>query len=411
MSSTTETLSLVLAAAATAAPGATAVAESTQSATATAAAVAPGTAAPQPPRPPPPSLPPSQPAPPPPIITLSVPEGVTVVFAERKRTGRVAGAKYKADGTPYKRPGPPPKPPHEKAAYKQRAPVKRAERSYTDQRRREVILFLESHKMACDEDDVRARRTWNGGREDQQPPTEKGYRWPTLREASEWFKVPERTIHSWWKRRDKIFGRAPRKLTKVEQRRLAEEEERRRREDEKRRALLEAIGWPAERLPAGDPGAHIASDGGSGAQEEAIESLGGASEGVLMQRERQSEPFGAAGISSSGGKLAVAGSTVNPEETIAGSTPAVSVPSVAISEGSRGGSAATPSTSTSPNRGSRETSAASTGQTSRSDMTVLAVTGDTDSSQSRFIFQGAAARGDESEETHAARDEASGGAK
>ncbi|KAK6212890.1 purine-cytosine permease fcy22 [Colletotrichum tabaci] len=333
MSSTTETLSLVLAAAATAAPGAT-VAESTQSATA--AAVALGTAAPQPPPPPPPSLPPSQPAPPP-IITLSVPEGVTVVFAERKRTGRVAGAKYKADGTPYKRPGPPPKPPHEKAAYKQRAPVKRVERSYTDQRRREVILFLESHKMACDEDDVRAQRTWNGGREDQQPPTEKGYRWPTLREASEWFKVPERTIHSWWKRRDKIFGRAPRKLTKVEQRRLAEEEDRRRREDEKRRALLEAIGWPAERLPAGGPGAHIASDGGSGGQEEAMESLGGASEGVLMQRERQSEPFGAAGISSSGG--------------------------------------------------------------------------DTDSSQSRFIFQGAAARGAESEETLAARDEASGGAR
>ncbi|CCF44675.1 hypothetical protein CH063_03395 [Colletotrichum higginsianum] len=314
---------------------------------------------------------------------------MVVVFAERKRTGRVAGAKYKADGTPYKRPGPPPKPPHEKAAYKQRAPVKRAERSYTDQRRREVILFLESHKMTCDEDDVRARRT----------------------EASEWFKVPERTIHSWWKRRDKIFGRAPRKLTKVEQRRLAEGEERGRREDEKRRALLEAIGWPAERLPAGDPGAHIDSDGGSGGQEEAMESLGGASEGVLMQRERQSEPFGAAGISSSGGKLAVAGSTANTEETIVGSTPAVSVPSVAISEGSRGGSVATPSTSTTPNRGSRETSAASTDQTSRSDMTVLAVTGDTDSSQSRFIFQSAAARGDESEETLAARDEASGGAR
>ncbi|WQF84996.1 hypothetical protein CDEST_10010 [Colletotrichum destructivum] len=402
MSSTTETLSLVLAAAATAAPGAT-VAESTQSATA--AAVAPGTVPPQPP--PPPPAPPA----PPPSITLSVPEGVTVVFAERKRTGRVAGAKYKADGTPYKRPGPPPKPPHEKAAYKQRAPVKRVERSYTDQRCREAILFLENHKMACDEDGVRARRTWNGGREDQQPPAEKGYRWPTLKEASEWFKVPERTIHSWWKRRDKIFGRAPRKLTKVEQRRLAEEEERRRREDEERRALLEAIGWPAERLPAGDPRAHIASVDGSGGQEEAMESLGGASEGVLMQRERQSEPFGAAGISSSEGKLAVAGSTANSEGTIAGGTPAVSVPSFAISEGSRGGSVATPSTSTSPDRGSRETSAASTAQTSRSDMAVLAVTGDTDSSQSRFVFQGAAARGDESEETLAAREEAPGGAR
>ncbi|KAK2065357.1 hypothetical protein LY76DRAFT_600322 [Colletotrichum caudatum] len=76
--------------------------------------------------------------------TLAVPEGVTVVFAVRKRTGRVAGAKYKADGTPYKRPGPPPEPLH------------------------------------------------------------------------------ERTIRSWWQRRDEIMGRVPRKPTRLEQRRLAE---------------------------------------------------------------------------------------------------------------------------------------------------------------------------------------------
>ncbi|KAJ0164227.1 hypothetical protein CTA2_1483 [Colletotrichum tanaceti] len=303
------------------------------------------TAAPQPPPPPPPPLSPNN--------TLSVPEGVTVVFAERKRTGRIAGSKYKADGTPYKRPGPAPKPLHEKAAYKHRAPVKRAERSYTDQRRKEVILFLENHKVACDEDGVRGRRTRNGGHEGQQPPAEKGYRWPTLEEASKWFKVPESTIHGWWKRRDKIFGRVPRKLTKVEQRRLAEEGERRRREDEERRALLEAVGWPAERLPAGHPGAHIAAEGGGDGQVEAMESLGGASEGVSMQREREGEPLG---------------------------TLAVSIPGVAVSEGSREGSVATPSTSTSPDRGSRKASAASTSQTSRSESAVLTVAGDTDSS-------------------------------
>ncbi|KAK1986311.1 hypothetical protein LZ30DRAFT_582334 [Colletotrichum cereale] len=191
---------------------------------------------------------------PPPPPALSVPEGVTVVFAERKRTGRVAGAKYKADGTPYKRPGPPPKPLYERTAYKPRAPVKRTERSYTDQRRKEVIRFLEGHKIACDDNDMQARRMCNRMREGQQPPEEKGCRWPTLREASEWFKVPERTIHSWWMRRDKILGRVPRTPTKAEQRRLAEEEERERRDDGDRRTLLEAIGWPAERLPSGTPG-------------------------------------------------------------------------------------------------------------------------------------------------------------
>ncbi|KAF9876419.1 hypothetical protein CkaCkLH20_05827 [Colletotrichum karsti] len=185
----------------------------------------------------------------------SVPEGVTVVFAERKRTGRVAGNKYKADGTPYKRPGPAPKPLEERAKYKSRGPVKRMERSYTDQRRREVVMFLLNHKVRVeDENDVRGRKNWNGGREDQRPPEEPGYRWATLAEASEWFKMPERTVHSWWKRRDQILGNVPRKLTKVEKRRLAEEEERRKKENEERRGLLEAIGWPREALPEAVPG-------------------------------------------------------------------------------------------------------------------------------------------------------------
>lgn len=158
---------------------------------------------------------------------------MTVVFAERKRTGRIAGAKYKADGTPYKRPGPPPKPIEERARYQARGPLKRMERSYTDQKRREVVMFLQNHKIrVTDENDIRARKGWNGGREDQQPPEEPGYRWPTLKETSDWFKVPERTVHSWWKRRQKILGNAPKKLTEAEKRRMAEEEERRRKEAE-----------------------------------------------------------------------------------------------------------------------------------------------------------------------------------
>ncbi|KAI8227839.1 hypothetical protein K4K57_008253 [Colletotrichum sp. SAR 10_99] len=190
-----------------------------------------------------------------PASARAVPSGVTVVFAERKRTGRIAGAKYKADGTPYKRPGPPPKPIEERARYQARGPLKRMERSYTDQKRREVVMFLQNHKIrVTDENDIRARKGWNGGREDQQPPEEPGYRWPTLKETSDWFKVPERTVHSWWKRRQKILGNAPKKLTKAEKRRMAEEEERRRKEAEERREQLSAIGWPMEALPEVIPG-------------------------------------------------------------------------------------------------------------------------------------------------------------
>ncbi|KAK1840568.1 purine-cytosine permease fcy22 [Colletotrichum chrysophilum] len=198
---------------------------------------------------------PSQSQPQSPASARAVPSGVTVVFAERKRTGRIAGAKYKADGTPYKRPGPPPKPIEERAHYQARGPLKRMERSYTDQKRREVVMFLQNHKIrVTDENDIRARKGWNGGREDQQPPEEPGYRWPTLKETSDWFKVPERTVHSWWKRRQKILGNAPKKLTKAEKRRMAEEEERRRKEAEERREQLSAIGWPTEALPEVIPG-------------------------------------------------------------------------------------------------------------------------------------------------------------
>ncbi|GKT89765.1 purine-cytosine permease fcy22 [Colletotrichum tofieldiae] len=344
----------------------------------------------------------SQPPPPP---ALSVPEGVTVVFAERKRTGRIAGAKYKADGTPYKRPGPPPKPLHEKAAYRQRAPVKRTERSYTDQRRREVILYLESHKIACDKNDVRARRTWNGGREDQQPPAEKGYRWPTLREASEWFQVPERTIHSWWKRRDQIFGRVPGKLTKVEQKRLAGEEERKRREDGERRALLEAIGWPAERLPSGAPG------GGEG-QGEAMECVegpsrpgagrGGASEGVLAQRERQKEPLSVAWVSPSGAAPSAAGSAATSEGSIAGGTPATSIPAATPRDGAAEEHVATASMPASPGRDSRERLAIPSGQAPQGGRAISVVTGDAGCSRSESVSLGDIERGDRREGTPAA---------
>ncbi|OHW92410.1 hypothetical protein CSPAE12_08777 [Colletotrichum incanum] len=349
---------------------------------------------------------------PPPPSALSVPEGVTVVFAERKRTGRIAGAKYKADGTPYKRPGPPPKPLHEKATYKQRAPVKRMERSYTDQRRKDVISFLENHKIACDENDVRARRTWNGGREDQQPPAEKGYRWPTLREASEWFKVPERTIHSWWKRRDKIFGRVPRKLTKVEQKRLAEEEERKRREDRERRALLEAIGWPAERLPSGTPGA-LSAPGGSEGQGEAMECVEGppqprtgregASEGVLMQRERQTESLSVAWVSPSVETPAAAGSAATIEGSITGGTPATSIPTATPREDSVEKYVAPASIPASPERDSREILAAPSDQASQGGRTISVITGDAASSRSESVSQDDTERGDRREGTPTAK--------
>ena len=96
-----------------------------------------------------------------------------------------------------RRPGPKPKPLSErnKPSFRQ---IKRVERSYKDRKRVEVLLFLLKHR-------VPGTLGENGGivRKDL-PSLTNGYRPPTFFEASQFFKIPERTIKNWWKSRDKV---------------------------------------------------------------------------------------------------------------------------------------------------------------------------------------------------------------
>ncbi|KAK3330823.1 hypothetical protein B0H66DRAFT_544976 [Apodospora peruviana] len=123
-------------------------------------------------------------------------------------------------GLPRKKPGPAPKPMMELAKFKNKKPVKRAERSYTRERKIEVILFLLNHKVVDDRQQLRQPRRRIG--QPLENIVEVGpdgqlvkYRAPTYAEASEWFKVPVPTINGWWDNRVKILEGTGIELPKV----------------------------------------------------------------------------------------------------------------------------------------------------------------------------------------------------
>ncbi|KAF9875415.1 hypothetical protein CkaCkLH20_07235 [Colletotrichum karsti] len=99
------------------------------------------------------------------------------------------------DGQPAKkRRGPKPKP----KPYVAPKSVSRNERRYTIEKKREVLMFLEHHRVKNREGQpIRIR----GGEER----LEGEFRRPTLDEASEWFKIPYGSIHNWYKNKDTIF--------------------------------------------------------------------------------------------------------------------------------------------------------------------------------------------------------------
>ncbi|KAF8417272.1 hypothetical protein BGX38DRAFT_1070071, partial [Terfezia claveryi] len=84
------------------------------------------------------------------------------------------------------RPGPKPKC-LESRVYKVRGPIQRVQRSYSREKKIEVLMFLIHHRLPKDND------------QDE-------YRCPTQTEASQWFKIPQRTIAQWWKNRVQIVG-------------------------------------------------------------------------------------------------------------------------------------------------------------------------------------------------------------
>ncbi|KAF5521996.1 hypothetical protein CGCA056_v007425 [Colletotrichum aenigma] len=99
------------------------------------------------------------------------------------------------EGPPVKKKrGPKPKP----KPYVAPKPVLRHERRYTIEKKREVLMFLEHHRVKNRPGQpIRLR----GGEER----LEGEYRRPTLDEASEWFKIPYGSIHNWYKNKDTIF--------------------------------------------------------------------------------------------------------------------------------------------------------------------------------------------------------------
>ncbi|KAK3996527.1 hypothetical protein QBC44DRAFT_355680 [Cladorrhinum sp. PSN332] len=116
-------------------------------------------------------------------------------------------------GLERKRPGPPPKPLSERLKNKPLKQVKRIERSYTRERKVEVLLYLLQHRVPDPRPRKVPRRRIGQPHEEEltQPmvTNEYGelvwYRAPTYSEASEFWKIPTPTIQGWWDAREKIL--------------------------------------------------------------------------------------------------------------------------------------------------------------------------------------------------------------
>ncbi|KAH7272955.1 hypothetical protein B0J15DRAFT_192356 [Fusarium solani] len=89
-----------------------------------------------------------------------------------------------------KKPGPKPKPLSERV-YKPAKPIQRIENSYSQRRKEEVLLYLLNHTI-YDPDSWKSVNC---------------YRKPFQRDAAKHFKIPEATIHTWWKNRTSILNR------------------------------------------------------------------------------------------------------------------------------------------------------------------------------------------------------------
>lgn len=87
-----------------------------------------------------------------------------------------------------KKPGPKPKPLSERK-FKERPPVQRIERSYSAEKRREVVMWL-----------LHAKIPSPAGYRD----TVDGFRKPSLRDASQHWNIPRNTIGAWFKKREKL---------------------------------------------------------------------------------------------------------------------------------------------------------------------------------------------------------------
>jgi len=100
---------------------------------------------------------------------------------------------------PKKRPGPRPKPLRVRAAPKRAEPIKQIQRTYSRDRKIEVLCFLEHYKVH----DLRHQivtsklRVREGGTISERDQYGQLYRQPTYEEASTFWRIPISTIRNW----------------------------------------------------------------------------------------------------------------------------------------------------------------------------------------------------------------------
>ena len=117
-------------------------------------------------------------------------------------------------GLPRKKPGPVPKPLSERLKGKPMKPLRRVERSYTRERKIEVLMYLLNHRIPDNRHRRQVPRSRVGQSHEQDwtqsmIQNESGeYVWhraPTYAEASQFWKIPTPTIQGWWDSRKKLF--------------------------------------------------------------------------------------------------------------------------------------------------------------------------------------------------------------
>ncbi len=102
-----------------------------------------------------------------------------------------------------KRPGPKSKPLCERhITY---FPIKRIQRNYSNNKKTQVLKFLLAHFIPFDS----KSEALPGGRQRTNAPIcdKPGYQLLTFKEASVYFKIPEKTINNWWKSCDTLNDR------------------------------------------------------------------------------------------------------------------------------------------------------------------------------------------------------------
>ncbi|KFA53377.1 hypothetical protein S40293_09395 [Stachybotrys chartarum IBT 40293] len=98
-----------------------------------------------------------------------------------------------------KRPGPKPKPLEARGIRKSVKPVSRINRTYSKNKKLDVLAFLTSHSVYDIDRDLE-HRLRRGSAVSEYP-----YRQPTVAEASKFFNIAASTIQGWWNKKDTIL--------------------------------------------------------------------------------------------------------------------------------------------------------------------------------------------------------------